>query len=263
MTNRLKVAILMILFGQVAMAQDKSAFEKREHHFKDGKLLYRVLYPENFDAKQQYPLVYFLHGAGERGTDNEKQLVHGSKLFLDAQNRKDYPAVVVFPQCPPDSYWANVSRDIIPATGKRNFIYEKKGTATQSMKGALSLIDSLVALPFVDTDRVYVSGLSMGGMGTFEIVSRRPNVFAAAMPICGGDNPKAARRYARNVPFWIFHGAKDDVVPSKFSAQMAEAINAAGGEAKFTLYPDANHNSWDPAFAEPEILYWLFSQSKK
>lgn len=262
MNKRIILLLSLLLITLVTQAQDRSAFEKKVHQYEGGELLYRVLYPENFDQSKKYPLVYFLHGAGERGTDNEKQLVHGSKLFLDAQNREEYPAIVVFPQCPPDSYWANVGREIDPETGKRNFIYQRKGKPTIAMKGALSLIDSLVELSYVDTKRVYVSGLSMGGMGTFEIVHRRPNLFAAAMPICGGDSPKSAGKYAKKVPFWVFHGAKDDVVPYKFSEQMVKAIEAAGGDVKFTLFPDANHNSWDPAFAEPEYLSWMFSHSK-
>lgn len=256
------IALATVLTLNVTTAQDKSAFEKREHAYKEGRLAYRVLYPDNFDPMQAYPLVYFLHGAGERGLDNEKQLVHGSKLFLDVQNRQDYPAIVVFPQCPPNDYWANVSREINPETGKREFIFTKKGKPTKAMKGALSLIDSLVNLTQVDKNRVYISGLSMGGMGTFELVSRRPGMFAAAMPICGGDNPKSARPYAKKLPFWIFHGAKDNVVPSRFSQQMVDALKARRGTVRFSLYPDANHNSWDSAFAEPEFLSWLFSQSK-
>ncbi|MCE7992472.1 MAG: prolyl oligopeptidase family serine peptidase [Roseivirga sp.] len=261
--NRLIALSLVIFFTTDQLnAQDKSAFEKREHTFKQGTLLYRVLYPENFDRSQKYPLVYFLHGAGERGTDNAKQLIHGSKLFLDTENRQKYPAIVVFPQCPPGDYWANVSREVNELTGKRDFIFAKKGKPTKAMKGALSLIDSLVDLTYVDNNRIYISGLSMGGMGTFELVSRRPKTFAAAMPICGGDNPKSAGIYATRLPFWVFHGARDNVVPSKFSEQMVEAIKAQGGNAKFSLYPNANHNSWDKAFAEPEFLSWLFSQSK-
>lgn len=100
-------------------------------------------------------------------------------------------------------------------------------------------------------------------MGTFELVSRMPKTFAAAAPICGGDNPKSAKKYAKKVPFWIFHGLKDDVVPPHFSQDMAKAIEAKGGKVKLTLYPNANHNSWDPAFAEPELLPWLFSKTKQ
>lgn len=262
MNKRITVFLFMLLMAGPLIAQDKSVFEKREHSFKQGKLLYRVLYPEDFDKTKKYPLVFFLHGAGERGTDNEKQLIHGSKLFLDTENRQSYPAIVVFPQCPPDDYWANVSREINEATGKREFIFAKKGKPTQAMKGALSLIDSLVQRSYVDTKRVYISGLSMGGMGTFELVSRRPKTFAAAMPICGGDNPGSARVYAKRLPFWVFHGAKDNVVPSRFSEEMVKAIKEQGGSVKFSLYPRANHNSWDSAFAEPELLSWLFSQRK-
>lgn len=261
--NRLVFISLAILFSYSAsLAQDKASFEKREHRYKQGKLGYRVLYPENFDKSKEYPLVYFLHGAGERGTDNEKQLVHGSKLFLDPQNRSEYPAIVVFPQCPSNDYWANVSRKVNPETGKRDFIFAKKGKPTKAMQGALSLIDSLVALSYVDKSRVYVSGLSMGGMGTFELINRKPDTFAAAMPICGGGNPKSVRNYAKKLPLWVFHGAKDDVVPPIHSRQMVDALKARGGTVKFSLYPEANHNSWDSAFAEPEFLSWLFSQSK-
>ncbi len=261
--NKLAFTLLASFIScSIAFTQDKTSFEKRAHSYKQGTLGYRVLYPENFDPSKKYPLVYFLHGAGERGTDNEKQLVHGSKLFLNTNNRQDYPAIVVFPQCPSDDYWANVSREVNEETGKRDFIFAKKGKPTKAMQGTLSLIDSLVALSHVDKTRVYISGLSMGGMGTFELVSRRPNTFAAAMPICGGDNPKSVKNYVKKLPFWVFHGAKDDVVPPKFSQQMVDALKARGGTVRFSLYPDANHNSWDSAFAEPEFLSWLFSQSK-
>ncbi|RKQ43427.1 dienelactone hydrolase family protein [Roseivirga pacifica] len=253
------LALSLVAFG--LKAQDKSAFEHRTHDFKKGTLNYRVLYPENFDEGKEYPLVLFLHGAGERGSDNNKQLAHGSKLFLDAQNRKDFPAIIVFPQCPTDDYWANVDR-VVDENGTRHFTFKKGGKPTNAMQGVLSLTDSLTKLAHVNTEKVYVMGLSMGGMGTFELVSRKPNTFAAAAPICGGDNPKAANKYAKKVPFWIFHGRKDDIVLPKYSEAMAAAINAKGGDAKLTIYPNANHNSWDPTFAEPELLSWLFSNSK-
>jgi predicted peptidase len=105
-------------------------------------------------------------------------------------------------------------------------------------------------------------GLSMGGMGTFEILARNPEMFAAAVPICGGGNPEMADRYATSTAIWIFHGAKDNVVAPEFSTTMLQAIQNAGGQPAITIFPDANHNSWDPAFAEPELLPWLFSKSK-
>jgi predicted peptidase len=253
--------IISCYFAISLSAQDQSAFEEREHQYGSSVLQYRVLYPENFDETKKYPVVLFLHGAGERGMDNKKQLVHGSKLFLNPENRQSFPAIVVFPQCPTEDYWANVDKSV-DENGKRQFTFEKKGKPTEAMKGLLSLVDSISGLSHVDTKRLYVMGLSMGGMGTFELVSRRPNTFAAAAPICGGDNPKAVSKYAKKLPFWVFHGNKDDVVLPSFSEAMVAAIKKAGGDVKFTLYPNANHNSWDSAFAEPDLLPWLFSKSK-
>ncbi|KAA3629876.1 MAG: phospholipase, partial [Bacteroidetes bacterium] len=110
--------------------------------------------------------------------------------------------------------------------------------------------------------RVYIGGLSMGGMGTFEMVRRHPGVFAAAFPICGGAHPATAEAI-KDVSWWIFHGAKDQVVLPKYSEEMYKSLKAAGADVKFTLYPDANHNSWDPAFAEKDLMEWLFSKSRK
>ncbi|WP_305982148.1 prolyl oligopeptidase family serine peptidase [Roseivirga thermotolerans] len=261
---KIKLLLICTLAGvlNISLAQTKEDFRAAKHTYEEGSLNYRVLYPEGFDSTKEYPLVLFLHGAGERGTNNEKQLVHGSKLFLDPSNREKFPAIVVFPQCPPEDYWANVHRPL-DENGKRQFTYfTTKTEPTLAMKGLLSLVDSLSRVAHIDKDRMYVMGLSMGGMGTFELVSRRPKTFAAAAPICGGGHPKSARKYAKKVPFWIFHGLKDDVVPPHFSKEMASAIEEKGGRVKLTLYPNANHNSWDPAFAEPELLPWLFSHSK-
>ncbi|WP_420385779.1 prolyl oligopeptidase family serine peptidase [Roseivirga sp.] len=264
MNKFLTIIIALGLFSLTLKAQQaKEIFEAKQHEYKGGTLNYRVLYPEGFDESKTYPVLLFLHGAGERGLNNERQLIHGSKLFIDQANRKEFPAIVIFPQCPPDDYWANVYRPQ-DENGKRHFTFFKTSKKpTQAMQGLLSLVDSLTELSYVNTDRMYVMGLSMGGMGTFELVSRRPNVFAAAAPICGGDHVKSAKKYAKKVPFWIFHGLKDDIVPPHFSQDMADAIEARGGDVKLTLYPDANHNSWDPAFAEPELLSWLFSKTKK
>jgi predicted peptidase len=126
----------------------------------------------------------------------------------------------------------------------------------------MDLMDKMVEKPFVKTNQVYVMGLSMGGMGTFEIIYRKPELFAAAIPICGGANPESALAYAKSIPLWVFHGAKDDVVDPNLSINMVSKILNNGGFPRFTLYDFANHNSWDPALAEPELLTWLFSKSK-
>ncbi|TRX58453.1 prolyl oligopeptidase family serine peptidase [Fulvivirga sp. M361] len=254
------IVIISICFSKVK-AQDKSEFKSARHQYKGGAIPFRILYPLEFDTSKKYPLVFFLHGAGERGNDNKKQLVHGSKLFLDASNRSKYPAIVVMPQCATEDFWANVEKTKVE-DGQRSFTFNPGGKPTPAMKGALSLLDSLTSSGVVDKKQMYVGGLSMGGMGTFEMVCRRPNTFAAAIPICGGSNPESVKKYAKKVSFWVFHGAKDNVVPPIQSEQMVEAIRSKGGDVKFSLYPEANHNSWDKAFGEPELLPWLFSQKK-
>ena len=244
-------------------AQDLSAYERRLYINADGDTLpYRILYPEGYAAGKSYPLLLFLHGAGERGNDNELQLVHGAKLFLKPEIRAKYPAIVVFPQCPKDQYWARVERDPL-RTDWAFPLYETPGTP---MRLVMELVDMLMNDTKTDASRMYVGGLSMGAMGTFELLSRMPTRFAAAIPICGGGNPLTAPLYARNTPLWVFHGDADAVVPVRLSRKMVEAAQQAGGQVRYTEYPGVNHNSWDNAFAEPELMSWLMkhrNQSQK
>lgn len=234
------------------------SFEK--HIVKNDTLKYRMLFPKNFLKDKQYPLVLFLHGAGERGSDNKKQLAHGSKLFTDQQNMETYPAIVIFPQCPQDDYWSKVDVDRSSYPIKLTFKYDDG--PTQAMQLVMELMDNMIKKPFVKKDQIYVMGLSMGGMGTFELIHRKPEMFAAAAPICGGGNTSSVSNYAKTLPIWVFHGAQDNVVDPQLSIVMVSAILKEGGFPKFTLYDFANHNSWDPAFAEPELLSWLFSNKK-
>jgi len=205
--------------------------------------------------------VIFLHGSGERGNDNEKQLTHGAELFLRDSSRKRYPAIVVFPQCSANSYWSNVKIVTDGASGKRKFQYLTNSKPTVAMNLLMNLMDDLKRKVSIKNKKIYISGLSMGGMGAFEIVRRRPKLFAAAMPICGGANPETAKDILKT-KWWIFHGEKDDVVNSQYSKDMAAAILNEGGAAKLTIYPNANHNSWDSTFAESNFMQWLFSNSK-
>ncbi|MHB1178295.1 MAG: carboxylesterase family protein [Daejeonella sp.] len=249
--------IFALLMYQSLSAQDKSLYSK-EVFIKGGDtLLYRLLLPENFDPSKKYPVLLFLHGAGERGNDNEAQLTHGSKLFLSEKVRKEYPAIVVFPQCPKDDFWANVK---IGNTGDR-FDFQKGGDPGKSMKLLTGLTDRFRSLKYADKDKFYVGGLSMGGMGTLELLRRKPKTFAAAFSICGGDNIENAKKYKR-VPLWFFHGGKDNVVPSEKSKVVVAELERLKAPVKLTIYPEANHNSWDAAFAEPELLSWLLSHEK-
>jgi predicted peptidase len=240
-------------------AQDFSSYQKKIFISSGDTLRYRMLLPENYRPSKKYPLILFLHGSGERGNDNEKQLVHGAGLFLQQDIRVHYPAIVVFPQCPESDRWSNYQ--IRDSGGKRIFALQAALPATKSMQLLELLIVSLRKEFRVDKKRIYVGGLSMGGMGTFELTRRNPKLFAAAFPICGATDPATAAT-VKKISWWIFHGAKDDVVPPYSSIQMAEALKKQGARVRFTLYPEANHNSWDPAFAERDLLPWLFEQHK-
>lgn len=256
---KIKFTVCFFLLSVITVAQN-DAFEEKFHIKNSDTLKYRIMYPEHFSKDKKYPVVLFLHGAGERGNDNQKQLTHGSKLFTDKINRGAFPAIVIFPQCPTDSYWSNaeVDRSSYPIS----LTFPKEKEATIALQLVIDLMQNITKNNYVDNSKIYVGGLSMGGMGTFEIISRQPNVFAAAFAICGGGNTENVTNFATKVPMWIFHGAKDNVVKPQLSVQMVNAIINAGGTPNFTLYAEDNHNSWDSAFAEPKLLTWLFSNTK-
>ena len=258
MKKTILYSLLFIVFSYQGFSQDFSLFEKREFVQNGDTIPYRILLPKNFDSGKQYPMVLFLHGAGERGNDNEKQLIHGAGMFLEDSIRNKYPAIVVFPQCPQNSFWANIDSRIDSTTNKRILVYREDGKPTKAMELLMGMYQDLKDTYKPDNSRLYVGGLSMGGMGTFELVRRLPGNFAAAFAICGGANTATAPQL-KNTAWWIFHGLKDNVVNPQNSIDMAKALKDAGAEVKLTLYPEANHNSWDDAFKEPEFFSWLFS----
>lgn len=245
-----------------AMAQDASLYKRQQ--YSDGKntLGYRILYPTDYDINKKYPLILVLHGAGERGNDNNAQLMHGGKMFVDSVIRIKYPAFVIFPQCPAEDFWANMKK-----TGKKDSLGGFEYTSDKPVKTSLGLVsmlmDSLAQTPQVNTKKMYIGGLSMGGMGTFELLWRKPKFFAAAFPICGGGDPAKVSVYAGNFPIWVFHGDADDIVTPANSRIMVNALKKAGAKVKYTEYPGVKHNSWDNAFAEPDLLKWLFAQEAK
>ena len=263
MKYRSILAFLFVLLFADVQAQDMSLYEKQWFIQYGDTLPYCILLPENYDAAKTYPLIVFLHGRGESGNDNEKQLTHGAKLFLQDSIRKKYPAIVVFPQCSATNYWSNVQA-VTSGTknGKRSFYFVADGEPTSPLRLLMSLVGNLQVRYRIQQKQIYVMGLSMGGMGTFELVRRMPNTFAAAVPICGGAHPATATQLVKT-KWWVFHGGKDDVVLPEFSQKMVTALKQQKASVKFTLYPDANHNSWDAAFAEPQLLQWLFQQRKQ
>ena len=242
-------------------AQDLSEYKYGIFTKNNHSLPYRLLYPPSFDPSKKYPLVVFLHGSYEKGTDNELQLNIGGRYFL--RNREQYPAFVLFPQCPVDDSWAYFETRLDSVTGLANsWYFPFRKEPTQSTGLLKNLLDSLVLLPPVDPNRVYLGGLSQGGMGVFDMVARYPGMFAAAFPICGAGKVATAKYFAKQVPLWIFHGDKDDIVPVRFSRDFYKQIQKQGGNARYSEYPGVYHNSWVNAFGEKELLSWLFSNVK-
>lgn len=253
-----------LLLSATAMAQDIfEAYEKKE--FLDGaySLSYRILYPQNFDTTKAYPLLVFLHGAGGKGYDNEVQLNSGGRFFLRPGVRDSFPAIVVFPQCPLEDLWAyfdtqkdSVTKEVV----KLYFPFRKEPTPVS--RALMKLVDSLTQRHFVNNKRVYLGGLSQGGMGVLDLVARYPDVFAAAISICGAGDPVTSKRFAGKVPLWLFHGDKDDVIPVSYSRAYYRRLRKEGAEVRYSEYEGVKHNSWANAFREPDFLSWLFSKSK-
>jgi predicted peptidase len=255
------IILWFILITVSAQSQEVSQYEKHQYISNEGDTLpYRMLLPELYDKTKKYPLILFLHGAGERGNDNEKQLTHGAKLFLQENIRKNFPAIIIFPQCRLNSYWASVTVDRTKSPLDLGFDYSREPTAP--MVSAMELVKKISNEESVDLSRLYIIGLSMGGMGTFEAVYRNPKIFAAAVPICGGADTLRYDKRVKKVPFWIFHGDKDAVVDVQHSRTMNALLKSLKAEVRYTEYPGVNHNSWDYALAEPEFLSWLFSHKR-
>ena len=227
-------------------------------NIKNQSLNYRILFPKNFDKNKSYPLILFLHGIGERGDDNKLQLKYVDKVFLNENNYNNYESVVIFPQAPLDDNW---SSRLLTKNEIRQ-VFPENENPTKSLKLVIKLMDSLINEDFIDNKRVYLSGLSNGAMGSFELLKNRPNMFASAVLICGGGNPEWAREFARTTPVWVAHGSDDDVVLPELSINMVNAIIKYGGSPKFSLYDNVKHDSWFKVFNDPEYLEWMFSFTK-
>ena len=197
------------------------------------QLDYLLYLPKDYESKPSWPLLLFLHGAGERGDNLDRVKIHGPPKLIAAG--KDFPFIVVSPQCPKDRWWEPFE--------------------------LTALLNDVIASHKVDQDRVYVSGLSMGGFGTWALAAHSPRRFAALAPICGGGGTRWARRFAQ-VPIWVFHGGKDRAVPVERSEEMVAALKQAKGEPRFTLYPDAGHDSWTETYDNPEFYKWLLEQRR-
>ena len=228
-------------------------FTRAEFQSGGATLRYRLLEPAPAADGSRPALVLFLHGAGERGDDNAAQLKHGAVEFQRRQ--AEHPCLVLVPQCPAGQKWVEV--DWSGRAGTGTF----PARPSEPLKLALEVLDGLIAAGKVDPHRVYVTGLSMGGYGTWYAAGMLGSRFAAAAPICGGGDPEWAKRYV-GLPTWAFHGADDKAVPVDRSREMIEAIKAAGGEPKYTEYPLVGHDSWTRTYADDAFHAWLFAQRR-
>lgn len=238
-------------------ASDRGRFVERVVDVDGQQHAYRVFVPSREAGGERPPVILFLHGSGERGSDGDSPTLVGLGPHV-RRHADDFPAIVVFPQAPADTEWSDSAA----------IAWAALDAATDEFGG--------------DRDRTYLTGISMGGYGTWELALAQPERFAAIAPVCGGilapahrptlqvgavsgdtDPYAAAARRLRDVPTWIFHGARDDVVPPEQSRRMAAALEATGAaDARYTEFPDANHNSWDPAYATPELYRWMFAQRR-
>ncbi len=238
------LAFLVSLTGaSYAAAAAEPQIGQQEHTFeaqivKTVRLKYLLFLPRGYgeNPQQKWPLILFLHGAGERGDDLALVKVHGIPKIVE--QREDFPFMAVSPQCPKFSWW------------------------TSELEALNALLDKITAEYAVDTDRIYLTGLSMGGFGTWHMAMMYPERFAAIAPICGGGDPEKAR-VLEDIPVWVFHGAKDEVVSPEESEKMVEALKECGGDVRFTLYPEAGHDSWTQTYDNPELYEWFLRQRRK
>ena len=216
---------------------------------------YRLLKPlRTDDADSRWPLVLFLHGAGERGDDNAMHLKFLPKWLAAPEMRDRYPCFVLVPQCRKGHQWVAV-----PWADQQSTPQAPRPTT--DLAAAVAALDDVIAKEAVDASRIYLTGLSMGGYGTWDLGTRMPERFAALLPICGGGDEKTAARISK-LPIWCFHGDADNAVPVGRSRAMIEAVRAAGGSPKYSELPGVGHDSWTPAYRDPAVIDWLFEQSR-
>ena len=199
---------------------------------------YLLFLPESYaqSNNQKFPLIFFLHGAGERGSDLDSVKRHGIPKIVETN--PDFPFIAVSPQCPEDSWW------------------------TSELHTINGLIEEVVEKYQVDTSRIYLTGLSMGGFGTWSLASMYPERFAAIAPVCGGGEVRQILRSLVEMPIWTFHGQKDDVIPFSRSEEIVTALKKHGSSIKFTIYPEAGHDSWTKTYDNPELYKWFLKHSR-
>jgi predicted peptidase len=246
----LAIGATLLLPLQLARAAENEVFAPRV--FRNGRnqtMPYRLFVPASYDRRERYPLVFWLSGSAGRGDNNLNQIsignVIGSHVWTTPENQSKHPCLVVAPQCPENRTWSTSGAE-----------------PDAPLLLALELLSELRKEFSIDSQRLYITGQSMGGFGTWAAISAYPKMFAAAMPLCGGGDEGQAAKLTK-IPIWTFHGAKDETVSVERSRKMIAAIRRAGGQPKYTEYADEGHMVWNRAFNEPELLPWVFAQKRK
>ncbi len=254
---------LIIIVATSATAQNAAVdsvcrpkYEKSYFTDSLGTVLpYRLLRPMTADSRDaKYPVILFLHGAGERGSDNETQLQYIDSVFASQKFMTEHPCYVIIPQCAEKYRWCEVDWS--------SSYHNMPRTISKYLHAANCLLDSIAALRDADPSRLYVTGMSMGGYGTWDLITRYPNKFAAAMPLCGGADEKLAKRLV-NIPIRTFHGTLDKAVPVTRSRNIVNAIKSQGGKhIEYTEYPKMGHFIWNKVYNDFSNLEWLMSNTK-
>jgi predicted peptidase len=246
--------------AKTPMIDAANVYEERATRFtggeyKDEEFIYRVLRPAKIEEGKKYPLVVFLHGAGERGNDNRAQLKYFPEMMAQREYREKYPCFIIAPQCREDKSWAGFGRRGQDGAGNDQ-------EPADQLKVVMQILDNSLKMYPVDTKRIYLTGLSMGGFGSWDWAVREPDRFAAVVPICGGGDESKADRLV-NTPIWAAHGDADTVVPVDQTRRMIAAIKKAGGDPKYSELKGVGHNSWTPAYSDPDgVVKWMFEQKK-
>jgi predicted peptidase len=258
--TRTLLSFLFILITFASRSQYEAFKERKYVNPKDGNSIsYRALYPKNYDSAKAYPLILFLHGGGERGSDNVAQLKWGSEMF--SKFVQNHEVIILLPQCPGDDYWSSVKFDRtkgVPYQFEFNYNFPE----TKALRACVELVRSFIKDKKALKKQIYITGMSMGGMGSFEAVYRYPKLFAAASPICGGGDANSYSKKQAKLPFFIYHGADDNVVEQKWSDQMVAKLKELNARVEYKIYPGVKHDSWNNVFAEPDYLLKMLAVKK-
>ena len=250
---------LLVHFGEARVfGQQAGSYQAQMFIKQNDSMAYRLAKPTKpakATSAVEHPLLIFLHGSGERGNDNLAQLIHGGNRM--ARLAEEQNAYVLMPQCPAHESWHNGKATV--KSNQRRYAYPKSSDPNEQLDMVFALIEDFVQRHPVDLNRLYIGGLSMGAMGTLELLRQHPDYFAGAFAICGGAHPKTSKAL-KSTPLWLFHGLDDKVVLPQYSIKLYKKLKRKGADVQLTTYPKVGHDSWHQSFAEPTLFPWLFAQ---